>query len=315
MTYEDTPSAPYFPAEQRNAEYREGLYVGYRYFETVKKPVLFPFGYGLSYTTFEYSDLHIELHEENKENPVTVSFKITNTGKVDGAEVAQVYVGAKELSVYRPAKELKGFAKVFLKAGESRKVEILLDDKAFRYFNVKTNRFETDGGKYEIMVGASVADIRLSDTVTISGTKAPSPYDMEMLPDYADGEILSVPDKEWEELLGHKIPDGRWSGTLEANDAICQMYYAKSIPARLVYKVLTAMLNRSIKKGKPDLNITFIYNMPFRGIGKMTGGMVSQYMVDGIVKIVNGHFFKGAGQVISGFFQQRKVMKKANAMK
>ena len=93
------------------------------------------------------------------------------------------------------------------------------------------------------------------------------------------------------------------------------MYYAKSILARLVYKVLTGMLNKSIKKGKPDLNITFIYNMPFRGIGKMTGGIVSQYMVDGIVKMVNGRFFAGAGQVISGFFKQRKVLKKANTIK
>ena len=289
--------------------------MGYRYFETVKKPVLFPFGYGLSYTTFEYSDLHMEVHEENRENPVTVFFQITNTGKVDGAEVAQIYVGAKEPSVYRPAKELKGFVKVFLKAGESRKVAVPLDDKAFRHFHVKTNRFEIDGGKYEIMAGASAADIRLSGTVVIVGTKAPVSCGMEKLPDYAKGEILSVPDPEWKELLGHEIPDGKWSGTLEANDAICQMYYAKSILARLVYKVLTGMLNKSIKKGKPDLNITFIYNMPFRGIGKMTGGIVSQYMVDGIVKMVNGRFFAGAGQVISGFFKQRKVLKKANTIK
>lgn len=91
VSYEDTPSAPYFPSKQRNVEYREGLYVGYRYFETVEKPVLFPFGYGLSYTTYEYSHLHIETHEENRENPVTVSFRITNTGKQDGAEVVQIY--------------------------------------------------------------------------------------------------------------------------------------------------------------------------------------------------------------------------------
>lgn len=138
---------------------------------------------------------------------------------------------------------------------------------------------------------------------------------MENLPDYASGEILSVPDREWKELLGHEIPDGEWSGTLEANDALCQMYYARSLLARLAYKILTNMLNRSIKKGKPDLNITFIYNMPFRGIGKMTGGLVSQCMVDGIVKMVNGHFCRGAGQVISGYFKQRKVLKKANTMK
>lgn len=315
LTYEDTPSAPYFPSRQRNAEYREGLFVGYRYFETVGKEVLFPFGYGMSYTTFTYSDLQIEKHKKNMENPATVTFTITNTGKMDGAEVAQIYVNSKAPAVYRPAKELKGFKKIFLKAGESKKVTIPLDDKAFRYFNVKTNRFEVEGGEYKIMVGASVADIRLAGSVVMEGTNATSPYDMANLPSYANGDILSITDKEWEELLGHEIPDGSWSGTLEANDAICQLYYAKSAPARLVYKILTRMLDKSLKKGKPDLNILFIYNMTFRGIGKMTGGMVSSYMVDGIMRIINGHFFGGLRQVISGFFKQRKVVKKADRMK
>lgn len=315
LTYEDTPSAPYFPSKQRNAEYREGLFVGYRYFETVGKEVLFPFGYGMSYTTFTYADMQIEAHKMDKDNPATVTFTITNTGKMDGAEIAQLYVGARESFVYRPVKELKGFKKIFLKAGESKQVTIALDDKAFRYFNGKTNRFEVDGGEYEILVGASAADIRLTGSVIVEGTGAPSPYDMAKLPSYAHGDILSVTDKEWKELLGHAIPDGSFGGTLEANDAICQLYYAKSIPARLVYKILTGILNRSLKKGKPDLNILFIYNMPFRGIGKMTGGIVSCYMVDGIMRIVNGHFFGGLGQVISGYFKQGKLVKKADTMK
>jgi beta-glucosidase len=272
----------------------------------VKKPVLFPFGYGLSYTTFAYSDLSVD--------GLNVSFTLTNTGKVDGAEVAQLYVSAKNPTVYRPAKELKGFTKVFLKAGESKKVTITLDDKAFRYFNVKTNQFEVDGGEYDILVGASVADIRLNTAVTVEGSGAPAPYDMAKLPSYASGNILSVSDEEWTELLGHPIPDGSWSGTLTENDAICQLYYAKSGLARLVYKIMTNMLNKSMEKGKPDLNIMFIYNMPFRGIGKMAGGMCSQYMVEGILKVVNGHFFGGMGQIISGFFKQLKVSKKAKSM-
>ena len=122
VKYEDVSSAPYFPAKQRNAEYREGLYVGYRYYETANVPVLFPFGFGLSYTTFAYSDLKVS----NKE----ATFTLTNTGSMDGAEVAQLYVGKPDAKVFRPAKELKGFAKVFLKAGESKTVTIPLDDKA-----------------------------------------------------------------------------------------------------------------------------------------------------------------------------------------
>ena len=310
VKYEDVSSAPYFPAEQRNVEYREGLYVGYRYFETAKVPVLFPFGYGLSYTTFEYSDLKVTDKE--------ATFTITNTGSVDGAEVAQLYVSPKAAKVFRPAKELKGFTKVFLKAGESRTVTIPLDDKAFRYFNVVTDKFEIDGGEYDILIGASVADIRLTGTVTVAGTDAPVPFDMaEMLP-WASGQVKNVSDEEFEKLLKQPIPDGKWAGTLKMNDAICQLYYAKSLKARFVYKIMTGMLNKSIAKGKPDLNIIFIYNMPFRAIGKMAGGMVSQDMCESIVQIVNGHgiaFLKGLGGLIGGFFKQQKVMKQAKQIK
>lgn len=305
--YEDTPSAPYFPAKERNAEYREGLYVGYRYFETAGVSVRFPFGFGLSYTTFAYEDLEVTNH--------MVSFVLTNTGKRDGAEIAQLYISRSSEQVYRPAKELKGFEKVYLKAGKSKKVTIRLDDKAFRYYNQKAGRFETETGEYIVLVGASCADIRLKGTIFVQGTDAPISEDRAVLGSYFSGNIRNVPDEEFAALLGHEIPDGHWSGQLDRNDAICQMYYAKGAAARLVYRILTGMLNKSIKKGKPDLNIMFIYNMPFRGIGKMAGGMCSQEMVDGILKAVNGHFFAGVGQIISGFFRQQKIIKKAKEMK
>ena len=310
VKYEDVPSAPYFPAKQRTVEYREGLYIGYRYFETAKVPVQFPFGYGLSYTTFAYSDLKV--------GTKGVSFKIRNTGKADGAEIAQLYIGKKKADVFRPAKELKGFVKVFLKAGEEKTVTIPYEEYTFRYFNVKTNRYEVESGAYEIMVGASVADIRLQGEITLVGTDAPNPYDMTKLAKYAAADVKQISDAEFEALLGHAIPDGSWSGTLQMNDAIAQLYYAKSLKARLVYKVMTAMLNSSFKKGKPDLNIIFIYNMPFRAIGKMAGGMVSQDMCEGILQIVNGHaiaFFAGLGKVIGGFFKQQKISKKAKSFK
>ena len=310
LKYEDVPTANYFPAKERTVEYREGLYIGYRYYDTANVPVLFPFGYGLSYTSFEYSDL--------KTDGKTVTFTLKNTGDVDGAEVAQLYVAAKSPTVYRPKKELKGFAKVFLKAGESKEVCIPLDDKAFRYFNTVTNKFEVDGGLYDLCVGASVSDIRLTVTVNVNGTNAPASEDLTKLSDYVSGNINNIGDEEFRELLGHEIPDGHWSGTLQLNDAICQLYYAKSLKARLVYKIMTGMLNRSIKKGKPDLNIIFIYNMPFRAIGKMAGGMMSQEMCEGIMDIVNGHaigFFKGLGKIIGGFFRQKKVAKRASQIR
>ena len=306
VKYEDVSSAPYFPAKERTAEYRESLYVGYRYFETAKVPVLFPFGFGLSYTTFEYSDLTVTDKE--------AAFTLKNTGKLDGAEVAQLYVSKTDGEVFRPAKELKGFQKVFLKAGESKKVTIPLDDKAFRYFNVNTNQFEVEGGEWNILIGASAADIKLSGKVSVKGTGAGSPYDKAKFAKYFSGDIKNISDEEFEALLGRPIPDGHWSGTLDMNDAICQLYYAKSGLARFVYKIMTNMLNKSIEKGEPDLNITFIYNMPFRGIAKMAGGMCTMEMAEGILTVCNGHFFKGMGAVIGGFFRSGKRRKAADAI-
>lgn len=302
VRYEDTPAFRYFPSEERNSEYREGLYVGYRYYDTSKVRVMYPFGFGLSYTQFEYSGLEVD--------DTGVSFTVTNTGKTDGAEVAQLYVGMKDAKVYRPEKELKGFAKVCLKAGESSKVRIDFDDKTFRYWNVRTNRWEIEGGTYRIMVGASCADIRLEEQVQIEGTTEEFPYFTNRMSSYYSGLIQQVDDKEFEELLGTPIPSGRWTGDLTVNDAICQMYYAKSGIARFAYKKLTGMKKKSEDAGKPDLNILFIYNMPLRAIAKMTGGMVSMEMVEGIVTMVNGHLFRGLGRVISGFFRNRSLNKK-----
>lgn len=300
----DNPSYPYYPSKERTAEYREGLYMGYRYYDTAKVPVRYPFGYGLSYTTFAYSDI--------KADEKQVTFTIANTGSIKGAEVAQVYVFCKNGRLFRPAKELKGFAKVFLEPGESKEVTVALDDKAFRYFNVKTNRWEVESGEYEIFVAANVSDVKLSATVSVAGQEAPLPYGS--LPSYESGKIENVSDEEFESLLGRPIPDGSWKGQLTKNDAICQLYYAKSAPARLVYKILTGMKNKAEAKGKPDLNILFIYNMPFRAIGKMTGGMVSEKMVDDMVFIVNGHFFRGVGRLIADFFrnqsENRRFLKK-----
>ena len=306
VRYEDVSSAPYFPAKERTAEYREGLFVGYRYFETANVPVLFPFGFGLSYTSFEYSDLKVSGKE--------ATFTLKNSGKMDGAEVAQLYVSKPDGDVFRPVKELKGFAKVFLKAGESKKVTIPLDDKAFRYFNVDTNKFEVEGGEYQILIGASCADIKLSGAVSVQGTGAKSPYNKEKFAKYFSGDIKSISDAEFEALLGRPIPDGHWSGTLEMNDALCQMYYAKSGLARFAYKILTNLINKSIEKGEPNLNLLFNYNMPFRAIAKMTGGICTMEMAEGILTIVNGHFFKGLGAVIGGFARSGKKRKAADVI-
>ena len=299
VKYEDTPAYRYFPATERNSEYREALYIGYRYYDSSKVRVQYPFGFGLSYTEFTYSDLKIS------KNGVKVT--VQNTGKYDGEEVVQLYVGLPDASVFRPEKELKGFRKVFIKAGERKEIEIPFDDKTFRYWNVKTDSWEIEAGNYQIMIGASVSDIRLAGTLKVEGTTKQYPYDPEKMPHYYTGIVQNIEEQEFEELLGYPVPSGKWAGELGLNDAICQMYYAKSGLARFIYRRLTAMKKKSEAAGKPDLNILFIYNMPFRALAKMTAGMVSMEMAEGMVMVVNGHFFKGMKRIIGGFFRNRKA--------
>lgn len=302
IRYEDTPAFRHFPSMERNAEFRESIYVGYRYYDTCKIRVQYPFGFGLSYTEFCYSDLTLDQAGAN----VT----ITNTGSYDGAEVVQLYVGLPNAIVFRPTKELKGFQKVYLKAGESKRIHISFDDKTFRYWNRVTNQWEIEMGTYQVMIGASVSDIRLTAEITVEGTSNQYPYNPALLPYYYTGIVQNISDQEFEELLGQQIPSGKWSGKLTKNDAICQMYYARSGLARFIYHRLTAMKVKSEEKGKPNLNILFIYNMPFRALAKMTAGMISMEMVDGILLIVNGKFFKGLGVVIGGFFRNKIQNKK-----
>lgn len=303
LALEDNPSYHYFPGKEKTAEYREGIYVGYRYYDTAGVPVRYPFGHGLSYTGFQYSDLQV--------SEQAAAFTITNTGNRAGAEVAQLYVSCCSGSVFRPGLELKGFCKVWLEAGESKAVTIPLDDKAFRYFDAEANTWKTEQADYTIRIAASAHDIRLEGTVHIAGDTAVS--SAGTLPSYHSGNIRSVSDAEFEALLGHPIPDGKWGAELTKNDTVCQLYYAKSAPARWVYKILTWRVRRAEAKGKPDLNILFIYNMPLRAIGKMAGGMVSEKMVEDIVFLVNGHFWAGCGRFLADFFRNlganRKFMK------
>ena len=300
-TYADVPSAAYYPGRERTAEYREGPFIGYRYYNTAGVPVRFPFGFGLSYTTFAYSDL--------KASRDAVSFTLTNTGKCAGAEIAQVYLSAVNSGIFRPARELKGFAKVALEPGESRTVTIPLDDKAFRYFNVKTNSWEVEGGEYSVQVGASVQDIRLTASLTVEGTGAPLPYDSKELPSYFSGHVETVGSQEFEALLGRPLPESHWDpkAPLGWNDALLRLPDARNPLARLAGKIIVGKMEKSLAGRSADLNILFVCNMPFRGIAKMTGGMATEKTARSILLIVNGHFFRGLGGVIRGLRDGRKL--------
>ncbi len=298
MLYEKNPVSKYYPGNEQTSEYREGLYVGYRYYETANVPVRFPFGFGLSYTTFEYANMEVGNDK--------VSFDLTNTGNCAGAEIAQLYVGLPNAKVFRPKMELKGFTKVPLNPGETKRVSIPLDDKALRYFNVKTNQWEIEGGTYQLLIAASAQDIRLTGELAAAGTNAPNPYEGQELDCYTKCMLDAVPDAQFAALLGRPIPAKNWNrkAPLQLNDAVLQLAYAKNPIARLVYRILTGMKDKSIRNGKPDLNLLFIYNIPFRGIGKMMNGMVSMEMAEAILFMANGHGFRGFGRLVKAFFRR-----------
>ena len=288
LAYADIPSAADFATRRKTVEYREGLYIGYRYFTTAEKAVRFPFGYGMSYTTFAYSDMAAD--EQG------VSLTVTNTGSVAGTEIVQLYIAKKNSELFRPAKELKGFARVTLAPGEKQRITIMLDDKAFRFWNVKANRWEIEGGEYELLVGASVEDIRLCEKISVHGTATVHPYEDRDLDCYYKGNVLHVSDADFEKLLGHPIPNGKTK--IDRNLTLGELNHARSPLGWLVWLVLTILLDLSYKRGKPDLNILFQYNMPLRALAKMTNGAISMGMVDGIVMELQGFWILGLVRVI-----------------
>lgn len=290
LCYEDTPAYNYYPSKERSSEYREGLYVGYRYYTSIGKKVRFPFGYGLSYTTFSYDNLKVD------EKGVT--FTIQNTGAVAGAEVAQLYVGKQSDTVFRPIRELKGFARVTLEPGEKKDVHIAFDDKTFRFFDTRTNTWEVETGVYQIMIGKDAESMVLQEKISVEGTVALGGYSKEELPEYFSGKIENVGDDVYRKLYGREIPDGSWSGEIRMNDAVCQLYYGKGILGKLFYGILKLMLKISEWKGEPNLNVLFNYNMPIRGYAKMTGGIVTMEMAEALTEMANGHRIKGTAHLI-----------------
>lgn len=306
LRYEDVPGAAYFPGREATVEYREGLFVGYRYYDSVGKDVLFPFGFGLSYTTFSYADIAVDAQG--------VSFTLRNSGDRPGMEVSQLYVGGPSSGLFRCRSELKGFAKTFINPGESKRVTIPFDDKTFRYFNVATRRWEIEEGPYQIMIGASSRDIRLKAVKTLAGTGAPLPYGGEDLSSYRNAEVKDVPDAEFERLLGRPLPAACWDRKrpLTYDDSIAQCRYARGIAARLFYHtVLLArrILRRIGKRSLANMLMMSVYNMTFRGIARMTGGIVNLPMVDALLMMANGRFFKGLRHLLRERRRHRRYRK------
>lgn len=194
----DNPSYLFFPGEKDVSEYREGLFVGYRYYDAKQMEVLFPFGFGLSYTTFDYSNLRLSADEIDDTQTLTVTVSVKNTGAVEGSEAVQLYVHDCECSVIRPIKELKGFAKVRLKPGEQKDVSFVLDKRSFAFYHTGIGDWYAEDGVFDLLVGRSSRDIVLSAPVTVHCTKPALPV---LTLSSTVGDLLEIPNTE--EMVQH----------------------------------------------------------------------------------------------------------------
>ena len=290
LNLSDVPCSNYYPEKRRDVVYKEGLYVGYRYYDSTDTKVLFPFGFGLSYTQFTYADLKVSEEE--------VSFDITNSGDRDGAEIAQIYIGRDAGCVYRVKKELKGFKKVFLKAGETKRVTIELDDKAFRYYDVNTLNWVVEPGTYTIYVASSVNDVRLKDSIDIGPCRS-------NIPDFFDGNVKNISDEEFEKLYGTPINVNEESELLVRNDSLSKLSRSKSLMGRIAVLVVKSKYKKAKTDMKKRAELAGILDMPFRGLGKLASGTINSKMVDSLVDVANGHPIRGW----KAFFEERKRLK------
>ena len=300
----ETPSFENFPGAIRSVEYRESVYIGYRYYDSAKKDVLFPFGYGLSYTSFEYSGLKLSKKKIKDTDTLTVTFKVKNTGSVAGAEVAQVYVADKESTIFRPAKELKGFTKVYLEPGEEKTVSVELSKRAFAYYNVNISDWHVESGDFDILVGASSRDIRLEGKVNVESTvEAVIPDYRETAPAYYSVDVRNVPDAQFEAVLGHEIPEATFAeGTkLDLTSSLenaTDSKWGKRINS-LIEKVMD--LNFTAGGASSGMMKAMILQIPIRNFISMSGGVFTEEMADGLLMILNGESAgKGLGKILKG---------------
>ena len=295
LSLEDTPCYGNFAAHGLTSEYREGLFVGYRYYDSAQKPVCFPFGFGMSYTSFAYHDLQLSRSALREGEGLSLQVTITNTGRRAGAESFQVYVRAPQGPAYRPEKELKGFGKVFLEPGESKTVTVQLDSRAFAYYNPLIHDWYVASGSYRVLVGASSRDIRLEAPVEVASLRpdAPQPDLRQLAPAYYHPEqgFQAVPDGEFEALLGYPLPQAdRLPGDpFDRNSTISDM--RSTAAGRAIFdQMMAATSSRmGIDPDPNDPNYLMaehmMQEMPLRNLG-MFGGM-DPAQVDALIDRLN----------------------------
>ena len=281
MAYADTPAVNNFPGNPASVEYRESIYIGYRYYEKASKAVRYPFGYGLSYTTFEYSNIKLDKSSMKDDEALKVSFTVKNTGDVSGYEIAQLYVSDKESTIYRPVKELKGFKKIWLNPGEEKEITIELSKRAFAFYNVNINDWCVESGEFDILVGASSADIKLSATVNVTAAATDIPDYSKVAPLYYSGDVQNVPDDQFIAVLGRELPPSTYNPdrALGIQDTFESCSHTKN--GKRFYKLLGTVVPAGFAQA-------IALQTPFRDFISMSGGVFSEQMAAGLVKWLSG---------------------------
>lgn len=290
VKYEDNPTFGNYPGGPVISEHKESVYIGYRYYDTAEKEVLFPFGYGLSYTTFEYSDMKLSASDIKDTDTLKVSLKVKNTGDVDGAETVQIYVADKESTIFRPKKELRAFTKVFLKAGEEKEVTLELGKRAFAYYNVKLGDWHVESGEFEIIAAASSRDEKLKASVNVTSTvEAEVPDYRDIAPSYYTADIKDVDDKQWGAVYGSELP-ARERDKNAKIDLYCCLNDARHTKwggklCRLIEKIMSNM--GSAENGDGKMLAAMATQIPIRNFVQMSMGVFSPKMAEGLLKMLN----------------------------
>lgn len=297
--YDDVPFGKEFTASQ-NEVYKESIFVGYRYYLDKPEAVRYPFGYGLSYSKFEYSSLKIE----EKEEEILLFFQLKNIGERDAKEVAEVYV-SHDSSLFHPKKELKGFEKVFLKAGESKEVKISINKKDLEIYDINEKKFSLEKGEYTFEISSSILDKRLEASLLLEGETLTNPYSEEVSEHYTDLTTLTdITNSEFEEVLGYKIPEIKKEKKITFETPIKD--FNKGF-GKLFKKTVLHIGNSSFKKASkikdPLLRerkkkaalfiIKMIPNNSLRSLCYSSSGMLKYNVAQGLLLMCNGHLFKG----------------------
>ena len=295
----DTPTSFRYPDSKEDVQYRESIFIGYRYYDKVERNVRFPFGFGLSYTSFDDSDIKLKKKNLTKGEGAKVTFTIKNTGDVAGSEIAQVYVAKPESKTFRAPKELKGFVKIHLDPGEEKKVTVELDDRAFAFWNTATEDWCVESGEYKILVGASSRDIRLEAAAKMKSEDDEAIVDLrESAGVYFDGDPARAREDDFKVIYGGEFKLAPEITSDSLNNSI-ERSKDKGL-AKFIYNTVDLAMKPKGGVGSSMITNT-IMQTPIRNYVSMSNGLFTEDMADGLLKVFEGKdVAKGVGKIAKG---------------